>query len=311
VYIGPGTVQGTVFSAPGVPVPAGRQVRLLRNGGFTPTTVVTTATGQFAFTNVLPGTFALYTVDPSNSVETRVSNLVVPEGQTVTQDLTYLQLGVSGVVARANVSGPPAPLSGVQVVLRPLPTGTQRTTTSLSDGTYRFVGVNPGNYRVSATDPVSGATAQADIVVVADVPTAQDITFPVTGSIEVTVLVEGTTTPVPGAAVSSCFGTSCVPRSRGITDAAGRLTIQTQQIGTNRVRVSHPEASGNLNEDTVVIPDATTPGTLTLALAPTGTLTVTVLEPGGAPVSGAWVEIESTSLEGGRDTTSGSTTRAE
>jgi len=167
-----GAVSGAVFSVSGTPFP-GLSVQLQNNGGDYLTT--TDSSGNFSFTDVIPGTATLEAYDPISQSGAGVQITVVPN-QTVNQNLNLVQgTGtVSGVITESG-----APAAGVQVTVTTgnLGGGTAAVVsrnalvatasssgtivTTGSDGSYTVSGVSVGPVTVSATDTTTGATGQA------------------------------------------------------------------------------------------------------------------------------------------------------
>ncbi|HVX09745.1 MAG TPA: SdrD B-like domain-containing protein [Pirellulales bacterium] len=206
----PITLQGTVYydpnldnvQEPGEPGIPNVQLTLLQNNGtsYVPTGVTTTTdgSGNYKFTNVLPGDYEIVETQPPtylpvgssagnvNGVTYGVSSdahtlnkIVVLGGEDVVDNdfSQSLPNSIAGTVRVAPIgTGEPsdAPKGGVQVLLFDK-TGKQvGSTTTASDGSYSFTNLGPGTYTVKEVVP-TGYYAINDVVG-SDGGTAVDLT---------------------------------------------------------------------------------------------------------------------------------------
>jgi hypothetical protein len=173
------------------------------------------------------------------------------------------------------------------------PTFTRTVSSNATTGVFTFNGIAPGDYNLTAVDPVNNQRFTLPVTVAAGQTATRDITLNAIGTIQVTVTLEdGASTPLASSRVESCLltsptSTSCFPSSRGTTSATGQFTIVNQIVGRHYVRVSHPLLAANQKTTIVEIPDSVTPGTAVFSLPVTANLRVTVRRADGTQVSGA------------------------
>ncbi len=167
-----GTVSGIKFNDlngngtldAGEPPLGGVVIQLSTNpGGQVIGTTTTAADGTYVFTNVAPGNYTVSETVASPMVNTSASsvNVTVPSGGSASANFFNWVKGViSGIVVNdLNANGQLNPgevgIGGVTIQLvDPITNQQLRVTTTLPDGTYQFLGVTPGNYKVIETDPV-------------------------------------------------------------------------------------------------------------------------------------------------------------
>ena len=165
----PGTISGSVGNDDGQPLVAVILDLKFPNGSVFATTA-TDSQGKYAFLLVPPGNYTIHETNPDafpndvNDYDTigdgdaydtdtavdSVINVTLQPGETdVGNDFTDSNKGsVSGTVT--NEKGDP--LSNVTIALA-YPNGTISTVVTGTDGSYEFIGLSPGNYTLTETNP--------------------------------------------------------------------------------------------------------------------------------------------------------------
>ncbi|MFN8498612.1 MAG: SdrD B-like domain-containing protein [Anaerolineae bacterium] len=177
-----GTVSGIKFNDlngngaqdAGEPPLGGVVIQLATNpGGQVVGTAITAADGTYIFTNVAPGSYTVSETVTPPLVNTSASSVTVtvPSGGSASANFfNWLKGAISGIVVNdLNGNGQLNPgevgIGGVTIQLVDPVTNQQlRVTTTLPDGTYQFLGVTPGNYKVLETDPVGFQSVTANTV---------------------------------------------------------------------------------------------------------------------------------------------------
>lgn len=141
------------------------------------TTLTTNAAGGFSYTNLLPGQFVVVEHDPQGYVSTTPNRLTVtvdPDG-TARADfgeyrggytsnnqihgLVYTDSNQNGLADKGEI-----PLTPVKVDLIDSAGGLTATTTTGTDGKYRFINLSPGVFTVVETNPGGYASTTLDHV---------------------------------------------------------------------------------------------------------------------------------------------------
>jgi protocatechuate 3,4-dioxygenase beta subunit len=163
----PASLSGKVYAEPGTVLLAGVTVKLLDGSGNVLKTATTDDWGQYAFTNLKPGTYRVDETQPDGYYDS--TDYVGSEGGTLsgTDSITSITLG-AGVDATdydfsenlpASLSGKvyaepgTVLLAGVTVKLLDGSGNVLKTATTDDWGQYSFANLKPGTYRVDETQP--------------------------------------------------------------------------------------------------------------------------------------------------------------
>ncbi|MBP0492577.1 SdrD B-like domain-containing protein [Pararoseomonas indoligenes] len=183
----PGTIAGSVFNDvngngirnPLAPVVAGATVQLLNSAGAVVATTTTSALGNYAFTNVAPGTYQVQFVAPSGTIFTQQNqglDLALDSDANPTTgrtgSITILSGGSNlttsaGVFTPISVAGNfftdvngdgiqgtgETGIAGQSVQLLNALGAVVATTTTGANGAYSFTNIVPGTYQVQFTAP--------------------------------------------------------------------------------------------------------------------------------------------------------------
>jgi hypothetical protein len=277
-----GTVSGNVTDVSGNPVPAGVTVTI---SGVLNATTVADGVGHYAFSFVPLGAVTVDATDTKGN-HGRTAATVTATAQTITANVQYLGQGtVTGVVS----DGLGNPAAGASVMLYNNGTLQQRlTATTNSVGQYSFSNVFIGSLNLTAQSAQSSTTGNANATILTNGQTvtaniALQPAAPLTGTIY---RADGTT-PVAAATVS--LSSSALTAT---TDANGVYSFPSVPLGTYNV-VAHDSASPDSGQTTVKLATAGQTVTLNVNLVGLGTLTVTVVDGGSNPVSGAATQVNS------------------
>lgn len=243
---------------------------------------ITDTGGHFTFTDIPVGQFQLDTYD-TNSSSAASALLSVVQDQTTIHNLL---LNHSGTVTGIITTPTGQPDAGAQVTLTSV--SGQTSTTTASDGSYRFSNVTPGNISVLAVDQITGyrgvgsgsfglagSTVQIDIKLFAN------------GSITGTV-----SQAVGGAAVG-------VPITLTAPSPLNSITLQTDSQGNYRFNnvpvggfsLSVTTANGDRAQATNQITSNGQTRAVNLKLNGLGNLQVTVLDAASNPVNNVVVTL--------------------
>jgi len=271
-------ITGTVYGANNVPI-VGATVTVAEGGA----SATTNSSGVYDIANVTPGVVHL-TASAATYLNSPATAVTVPAPTTtpvtVTQDF-YL---IHPSIVRGFITDPGGnPLPGITVHLDG--SSSQLTTTTLSNGSYDFTGLDLGSYFVSIESSSF----------VPPTPIAVNIT---TGGSAIDASMQF----IAGATISgTALAPGGAPLANAIVSIAGPVNAMTTTDGSGNYSFSVlPVGSYDVNFDsaTAYIPPATqtvavtTPGsTVTVNgqfLAPS-TITGTVTDPSSAPIGGVTV----------------------
>jgi hypothetical protein len=284
VYLGYGTLQGTVFNGSGAAVP--NAALTLRTwdvfGGSTPIVTNADGFGKFLFTHVNVGSFSLDAKDLGTGQAGSIAGSVVNHQQVLTRNITIASFGsVHGTVFRA---GGTIPVAGAQVF------ADGRLATTNESGQYRFDILPLGTYALRASEAGTRSVGAASASIAAN---GQDVLANITLADQGRLLV--TVRDANGAIVPSAFievGVDAGAFSdtlRATAGADGTALIEHVLVGTATVTASSGALAGRLDNVAVT---AGAPISVTVSLEPTGSVTGTVYQPDGqTPVSGGSVRI--------------------
>ncbi|KML32346.1 carboxypeptidase regulatory-like domain-containing protein [Rossellomorea marisflavi] len=224
------TINGTVTDqATGLFLP-NTTVNLLQGINVVATTI-TSATGFYSFTNLVPGN---YTVEASRTnYNTASINTTVASGQSNTVNI-QLQPQTSTITGNVSSGGP---IPGAVVVLTNPAGVTIATTTTDGLGNYSFVGVIPGSYNLAVT--ATGFQSQtAGVTTMANQNSVVNFNLIANpGAVSGTIRDSGTNAPIPGATVELLTQTGILLLST-VSDAGGGYTFGNLAPGTYQVRAT-------------------------------------------------------------------------
>ena len=315
----PASISGTVTSSVGgAPVP-GATVSLTDSAGkVVGPPAVTKADGTYLLSGIpaaaTPTTYSVSVTAPGFAPSTALSETVYFGSVLTAQDFSLTPIPPGSIKASVvylssdtNLDG--TPVAGAKVTYTP-PGSAPVTVTTGADGTVTISPVPPATYSVTAIGPLNAngkpttAAAPAKSVVVtsgaqtpvkfAVVPTQPSFSGTVSAAPATT---GGAATPLAGAAVTVTgtdnAGTAIAPVVVN-TRADGTYTTGPLPQGTYTVTASKGGfVSASQGPTTVQYGDVVTGENFTLTAAAPGSITGTVLDSLGAPVSGAAVTFKS------------------
>lgn len=281
---GVGTIQGTVFSdengneeqdedEQGIP---GVTITILQDGSVTSTTT-TASDGSYRFTSQLLGDYTVRETNPEGYTSTTADEVEVSltaPGQQETVDFGDRRAGaIEGIVfsddnGNEEQDTEEQGIPGVTISLRQ-DNSTITTTTTASDGTYRFDPVWLGEYTVEETDPNGYVSTTPNEVTVSLTTTSQieviDFGNRGAGTIRGTVfndkngdgIQNGGEPGVEGVAITVLQDSSSI--STTMTASDGSYTFAPLFLGDYTVRETNPDGYRSTTDDEVAI-SLTTPG---------------------------------------------------
>jgi hypothetical protein len=288
ITFGPtGGVTGLVRLSGSVVVGAAMQLRV---DGTTRSTSTNTG-GSYTFTDVPSGTAVVEAVHQPTNTAASAAIEIVPDA-TVTQDLN---LAVGGTVTGLVTNGG-SPVSGALMTLTAANGDT--TTTTGADGRYTFVQVPPGNVSVRAFSSALNLNGFASgSFGLSGQTLTLNISLLSSGIVTGTVFEAGTTTPVPGAAVTINRFLQGLPTTV-TTDAQGQFTFTLVPLGTFTLDVTRP-STGDRGRATNQVNANGETRTVNVTLNGQGQVIVTVRDASSNPISGANVSVTSQTIFGG------------
>jgi hypothetical protein len=263
IYLGRGTVAGTVRDGSQNPVP-NATVSLNSNSIFGGNFTITTgADGLFAFAGIFIGSFDITASSSSLRLGGHASGQIVAEGQSVTTDVL---LGPSATVTGTvfHFDGV-TPVSNAQVNL----TG-GFTSVADGNGVYSFNFVPLGSYSISATDPNNGDQGAGSVTLTTqDEIQTVNVVLNGLGTVTATV-VDATSTPVANALVTLTGQSSFGGVFNGVTQPDGTFTFSQLPAGSFSVTASNPQTGAGASVTSSVA--AGQSATVTLQLQPVGSI---------------------------------------
>lgn len=179
-----GAIEGRVVDSEGEGL---SNVTLTRSDGTTQTTT-TDGQGNYAFSNVVPGTHTVTITPPQDRTCTPGSRtVVVTSGGTAQADFTCVQ--TPGSITGTVLTDGGSPILGASVSLSG--NGITRSTTSAGDGTFSFMDLPPGQYTLTTTATGRTCGEQTATVASGQATTVSITCQAVPGSITGTVRVDG------------------------------------------------------------------------------------------------------------------------
>lgn len=286
-------IVGTVFNRDGTtPVGAGVSVTLQPGNA----TTQTNAQGQYGFSVAQPDTYTVEATDVNgNRGRSSVVLTAITPGDPKTLNIVFLARGtVQGSVRDPNgiiQTGVPVTLTSNSLF------GGTATTTSDSQGNYRFEGVFIGEFSVYAHNVTTnlagfgrGRLAENGSVITADV------TLAATGSVSGRVVAQDNVTAVPGAIVE--FNINRSVGLRTTADAQGNFNFPVLPLGDFSLLATNPTNGdkGQVVSRLVTLNEART---VNIRLLGQGAVRVHALNNANQPVQGVSVSASSASQFGG------------
>lgn len=282
VLIPAAAVHGTVFDAAGVAAGAGVRVDIFtRTGADTLGTVFTTDDGTYAFPLVTLGD---YRIEAAAVDGRRARSLVLlgDSGRDVLVNLVYLGTGtVSGTVRLGSGAVPNARLTFYSwSIFGPAPV-VERS--AEPDGTFSFTDVAIGSFSIVARDEATGqaGSASGSVTQQGQAVTA-NVQLSTYGAVEGRIFRADGVTPVAGATVRLGLVRQTT------TDPDGHYRFDIIPLNTYPLEAEEPSTGGYALGSVALVLHGTTK-TVDLSFLPQARVVVTVTNPGGATVQGAFV----------------------
>ncbi|MCA9445578.1 MAG: carboxypeptidase regulatory-like domain-containing protein [Candidatus Omnitrophica bacterium] len=277
------TLTGIVQTQGGTPIP-GAEVRL-EMGSITYNTT-SGSDGSYVFKNILPGADYEIRAGARGYYDSPLEPIVLIENQTSNYNLTLDPYEMTSVMGHVeNASG--YPLNNANLNLYGDNLSSSRYLNTDDFGNYLFDNLPPGNYSIGVSS--SGYTSQnvGGIGTTPGSPTIRNFVLeydPNNG------VVEGTVTDSEGNPAYGILVRSSNSRST-TTQLDGTYQLTNLSAGTYSISLPNENDSGNpMMENVIVVADETTSGidfTLTVAY---GTISGTVMDTVGTPISDANVD---------------------
>jgi hypothetical protein len=273
-YLGQGTVRGTVRNAAGEPVGAARVTLASASVFGGGATTLSGADGGYEIAGVFIGPVEVTAVATASGTAGRAAGAVSAEGEIVTLDVA---LGPSGsITGTVRGAGGVTPIGGARVSLTP----SSLTVIASAQGVYRLDGVPARDYRIDATDPLTGDKGQTTATLSSQGQTVTaDITMNGQGAVIVEVR-DGADQSVAGAAVVIDTTSPLAGRQSGTTLGDGRARFDGVLAGTFTARATQAgtllagAASGSVGVGQIT--------SLVVRLSAAGSVLGRVLQPDGA-----------------------------
>lgn len=268
VYLGRGTVMGTVETITGQKV-SGAQVTLFSQSVFGGTkTAITDGNGLFMIEDVFVGSYQLSAYDAVSGFGGFQSGNLKQDGDVNTHTITLTpSAALTGVVLEADGT---TPVPGAKVQLSP----SGKAATADNTGTYTFSGLPLGVYTVVATKPSNGDKGKTIANVdTADAVTNADVLLTGLGTVQVTVQ-DAAGAPAPNAKVTLTSTTSFGGNQTITADGNGLATFQNVLAGTFSVSATSASTLLGGSVSSSVLPGETT--AVVVKLEPAGTIQGTV-----------------------------------
>ncbi len=286
-----GTIKGTAFGRTGnTPVGAGVNVTL-SGAAFQSTT--TDNQGTYLFDYIPLGNFTV-DISDANGNRGRTTGSLTATSQVAVANASFLGRGTVGGLIKDG-SGNPVPNATVNLFSNSI-FGGQKTTASDATGHYSFANVFVGAFSVTANSAITRLGGQGNGNLPGDGQTVNvDITLTATGSITGTIFHFGGTSPVSGAQVKLSNGLNAS------TDAQGHYRLDFVPVGSYTVDVTDP-SNGDRARGGAAIVSQDQVVNVNLSLNGVGKVVVTVKDGANTAVSGATVNLDSSTIFGGRQT---------
>lgn len=299
VYLGRGTVSGTVLDGSQNPVP-NASVSLASHsifgGSFTTTT---DGNGQYSVTGVFVGTFDVTANSTTLDLGGHANGEIAQEGQSVNVNVVLGPAAtVNGTVFHFDGV---TPVSNAQVTL----TG-GFTTVADGNGNYSLTFVPLGNYSINATDPSNGDQGSATVTLsAADQVQNVNVTLNGLGTVNLTVA-DANLNPVVNVLLTLTGQTPFGGQFDGVTQPDGTFVFSQVPAGSFSVTASDSVSEAGATATGSVAAGQST--SVTLQLQPVGKVTGIVFSADGVtPVAnvsvfltdGASINLSGTSVSDG------------
>ena len=244
VFLNSGFIEGTVTRADGTVVSEGTVTAT----GASTANVVTATIGIDGFFRVAGLPAGIYTLvatqpNPQGSNLTGTTSATVVAGQLTVADFALTATGTVVGMVRDGGGNP-----SINRIVNLDADGFHRRIYTGTGGEYSFPDVPVGGYTVSSAEPGTGVVSSAQVNVLANQSTSQDLNYIAVGSVRVqAVFSDGT--PVSGASVQiSRTAVGDFFSSAGRTSVLGSLELPSVPLGDFTLRVFHP-LNGSLNAE--------------------------------------------------------------
>lgn len=281
----PGNIAGQITDATTGSLLVDTQVDVFQ-GAILIATTITDGNGNYTVSNLAPGN---YTVRASlNNYETSLQSATVTATDTTTVNFTLTQQPGS-VVGQITDALTTQPISTAAVSVSILQSNVLVGSVLVdSDGNYSINGLSQGNYTLKISAPTYQTSSQG-LTIYANTTTVANVALqPQPGAIAGTIIDQATNQPLVGATVEIMQGS--VIFESVLTDANGTYVANQLAPGSYTVRVSATNYQTG-TQNATVLANATTSSNLQLMSDP-GSISGTVTDSTGTPLSGAFVVIK-------------------
>lgn len=290
VYLGRGTVMGTVETITGQKV-SGAQVTLSSQSVFGGTsTTITDGNGLFMFEDVFVGSYQISAYDAVSGFGGFQSGNLKQDGEVTTHTITLTpSAALTGVVFESDGT---TPVPGAKVQLSP----SGKSAVADASGVYTFSGLPLGVYTVVASKPSNGDKGKTIANVdTADAVTNADVLLTGLGTVQVTVQDAGGV-PAGGAKVTLTSTTSFGGNQTTTADANGLATFPNVLAGTLSVAATSASTLLGGTVSSSVLPGETI--SVVVKLEPAATIQGTVFASDGVtPAANVKVKLAPVSRE--------------
>ena len=284
-----GSVSGNVVDYHGAPMGAGHDVAVWVSTG-TLATTVTDAAGNYTLSNIPVGPVTVDVTDPVTGNRGRAS-VTIPSGGSVAGNVTmqgtgslrvFVRDGDDAIVSTATTHINHAYLAVGNIAI------TEKwydITEPEADGSYLFPYVNPGWYRLTATDTGSALVATGFGSIAAGDELVVDIVLQPAGSVRAVVRAPDGETPFAGATVKFRRWNDVFARETALSDSAGEALFENVPVNLAPY-VLEVELDGRLRARVrdIAVTDGTET-TVTLDISGLGSVGGAVVPPAGESLS--------------------------
>ena len=268
-----GTIEGRVLMPDGLVGVGLADVTLFANGRPVGVAVSSDAegdVGRYSFPGVPAGEFSLLAFDNRSGRFGRASGSVTTQGQTTTVDIKLIPIGA--VTGRVTQNGTPVQLATVTISANGV-NKLRLTTTTGTDGRYRFTGIPAGSFTVNARGPggLSGTTSGSltgTTEPLAD--TIADITLTSSVTVTGTVFKAGGAGTLAGARITLIRGGSTF---NTLTNENGLYRVDFVPLGEISVKAEAPTGFDRGLADPVTAATAGETLNINVTMAGVGTIT--------------------------------------
>ncbi|WP_129729008.1 carboxypeptidase regulatory-like domain-containing protein, partial [Ectobacillus funiculus] len=280
----PGTITGTVTAAGDGPL-ANAAVNLTNTAGVLIAQTTTNASGQYTFSSVSPGHYNVSVI--AANFQSSSSGVDVASNGTVTKNFV-LQPNPAIVQGTVTDSGG-SPLSGVLIeALNETGIVIASTTTTNGSGQYMLNNLAPGTYRVRISTPQFITQIIGTTLTAGETATINVALSPNPGALTGTVRDAGNGAPLANASIR-IINSQGIAVAQTTTNGAGNYFIDSLAPGSYSVSFS-VGGYGSQILGAIIRSDVTTTVDANLSRL-VGTLSGTVTNVNGIPISGAVIQV--------------------